>query len=292
MAQRLGDALSETMAGWEAQVPSAWRATVAGVTLDPTAKILDVPHSPWIPIFPTFFDDSDTDRRTLGAPRDSHTFRALQGIRPADVRVVVVGQDPYPDVAKATGQSFEQGDLADWVADAGRVATSLKPILLSGAADETGDSSYLKLNTGWIKLLSKLAAGEIGLLAPNKFFDGLKSQGVLWLNTTLTISLFRSSQGHQEAHAAYWRPFVTRLLEAIAELPGGHGVVFALWGGWAKSLEPAITAHATASGTAAKVLFSKAPHPVTADFLGANPLADVNAKLRQLDQPPVDWLPS
>lgn len=292
MPQRLGDALAETMAGWEAQVPVAWRPLLSGVVLDPGQKALDVPHAPWLPIFPTFYGHDDPDSRILGSPEAAHTFRALQGIRPQDVRVVVVGQDPYPDVAKATGQSFEQGDLSDWQADAGRVASSLRPILLCGAADESGDAGYLRPSTGWKRLIGALASGEIGLHPPTRLFDGYKAQGVLWLNTTLTISLFRSTRGHQEAHAAYWKPLVTRLLEALAALPGGHGIVFALWGGWAKGLQTAITAHAAAKGTQDRIRFATAPHPVTPDFLLANRLSDVNTALQQLGEPRVDWMPS
>ena len=52
---------------------------------------------------------------------------------------------------------------------------------------------------------------KIKLAAPQKLFSKYQEQGLLWLNTTLTISLFRSSQNHQQAHAAYWKPFVTAL---------------------------------------------------------------------------------
>ena len=64
-----------------------------------------------------------------GARADSHVFRALDGLKPRDVTAVVLGQDPYPIASRATGRSFEQGDLPAWVADRKKVAESLRRIL-------------------------------------------------------------------------------------------------------------------------------------------------------------------
>ena len=36
-------------------------------------------------------------------PAREHLFRALEGVRPADVKVVILGQDPYPTPGNAHG---------------------------------------------------------------------------------------------------------------------------------------------------------------------------------------------
>ena len=41
-------------------------------------------------------------------------FRAFDGIAPEDVRCVILGQDPYPCPAFATGRAFEAGNVARW----------------------------------------------------------------------------------------------------------------------------------------------------------------------------------
>lgn len=43
-------------------------------------------------------------------PKRSELFRALQLLKPEDVRVVIVGQDPYPDKEMATGLAFSIPD--------------------------------------------------------------------------------------------------------------------------------------------------------------------------------------
>ena len=53
-------------------------------------------------------------RTFLGAPKGAHIFHAFDGIRPDDVRVVVLGQDPYPSPDFSTGRDFEAGNVADW----------------------------------------------------------------------------------------------------------------------------------------------------------------------------------
>src|SRR5262245_39642502 len=113
----LRDALDETFAGWEGRLPAGWKKPLAGVGLGGKDVADNLLLEPRFPIFPAFQGEKG-EPRLLGSPDDSDTFKALRGVAPGKVRVVIVGQDPYPDVAKATGRSFEQGDLVDWVHDA------------------------------------------------------------------------------------------------------------------------------------------------------------------------------
>lgn len=39
-------------------------------------------------------------------PNQSDIFNAFDGLRPQDVKVLIIGQDPYPDEAKAHGLAF------------------------------------------------------------------------------------------------------------------------------------------------------------------------------------------
>jgi len=298
MAERLEDALRATLRGWRSAVAGPWKDALEPVSPDFGAVAGHrIEIDPWVPIFPPVRKRRNMD--ILGAPREAEICRALRLVSPGNVRVVVVGQDPYPDVAKATGTSFEQGDLRDWVRDAGRVSSSLRAVLQNAAADKTGDDRYRDARSGgaegrrgWKRVVRALEdGGDLSVARPNQLFQRYAEQGVLWLNTTLTISLFRWEPNHQKAHADLWRPIVGRLFRRIAQRSNRHAV-FALWGSWAKSFEDEIQGYAEDAGTDDRVAFARAQHPVTDSFLTrVNPLTSVNDRLADLGEARIRWLP-
>lgn len=314
MSITLREALNETMRGWKQALPEPWRPVFKNVTLNSAGVPTKWKHDPWVPIFPVFKDyrtqkvfQARGIRRSdkfnlIGIPYYAHTFRALL-VPPKKIRVVIVGQDPYPDITDATGQSFEQGNLRDWVQDAHNVAGSLKPILKLAAAAYTGYKYYAKpmvnfKDPGWDRLVNALSAGDLKLMSPDKLFPAYQKQGVLWLNTTLTISLFRippdkNKPGYQTAHSEYWKPFVSRLFEHVVAREGKY-VVFGLWGSWAKGFKRQIKAAAEEAGTDKQVQFVEAGHPVTKPFIERpkNVFTDINEKLVDLGGKPIKWFPA
>ena len=100
---------------WD-DLPTAWRERLDGAAPDFHA----IPRDTWL----------GQDARIVPVRRRNRSgvFHALEGIDPSDVAVVVIGNDPYPDPRRATGRSFEQGDLTEWfddLAESGRVTPSL-----------------------------------------------------------------------------------------------------------------------------------------------------------------------
>lgn len=322
MAITLRDALEETMKGWQKALPEPWRPIFKSTTLDAKSIPLWLKHQPWVPIFPVFRNQAtgeifqaapipkpDRDKgikspNLVGLPYFAHTFRALL-VPPDEVKVVVVGQDPYPDIKDATGQSFEQGSINDWVKDSHNVAGSLKPILqTAAAADRNDDKRYRVPWKGWTALASDIAAKKFKVAAPDQIFPAYQKQGILWLNTTLSISHFRvypkgkpdssgNPPGYQEAHASYWKPFVSQLFDHIVSRGEDKPVVFALFGTWAKKFKPAIKAAAEAAGNVKAVKFVETGHPVTKPFIERkkNPFVEINEKLAQLGEKTIKWLP-
>ena len=71
-----------------ALVPEAWRSALAEVSLAPLEVLL-----------------ARRARRGAAAAR-ANIFAALQHVRPDDIKVVLVGQDPYPTVGNANGLAF------------------------------------------------------------------------------------------------------------------------------------------------------------------------------------------
>jgi uracil-DNA glycosylase len=235
-----------------------------------------------------------------------HVFKALQAVSPPDVRVVIFGNDPYTREEQATGRSFEQGDLKDWAKDIRvdrRVSPSLKTILCAAAATSKANSAYdlmsrLPLDEDeveWVaheELSRGLAAGKIKLPNPKRIFDYWSGQGVLWLNRTLTYTLW--DQNHRLSHTALWSPFTSRVVDIILEEAkrNRHRVVFALWGTPAKGLRPLIEEKARAVKLPKRLLaFVESGHPQIPKnyFEPGNPLDLINKAIGKSGRP-IHWI--
>lgn len=129
-------------------------------------------------------------------PPQSHWFKALNETPLEDVRVVILGQDPYHGPGQAQGMSFS-------VPDGMKLPPSLRNIFKELRADlsvsnESGDLTF------WAK------------------------QGVLLLNAVLTVEATKAG-----SHAGKgWELITDRLIQAISQQC--DAVVFMLWGSYAQ----------------------------------------------------------
>src|SRR5688500_12945984 len=103
-AMSLRDALRLFLQDWRHDLSPEWREILSATDPDFDGVAPHLKFDPAEPIYP-----GRRGRPVPGAPAGAHTFRALDGLPPRDVRAVIVGQDPYPRIAQATGRSFEQG---------------------------------------------------------------------------------------------------------------------------------------------------------------------------------------
>jgi len=282
---KLNKRLRDELGNWKKVLPTAWRPYFKDVELafdavDPNAEIM-----PTEGIWP---------QRTESAPR-AHVFKALKDLRPDEVRVVIFGNDPYTRVEQATGRSFEQGDLTDWVNDIQerrRVSPSLKSIVCAAAATDSANKSYdllsqQDLDEGdeeWLahtELARGLVDKKIKLPSPPKIFKFWAGQGVLWLNRTLTYTKWDES--HRLSHTALWEPFTRRVLEVLMmQAKSGRHLVFVLWGGPAKALEPSIEElreKAKAPKTAVRYVRTGHPQIPKNYFEPGNPLEMINKEI-------------
>jgi uracil-DNA glycosylase len=134
-------------------------------------------------------------------PTGERIFRAFE--RPlADVRVLVVGQDPYPTPGHPIGLSFA-------------VDADVRPIPRSLA------NIYQELRS------------DLGIeTPPHGDLTAWADQGVMLLNRTLTVQP-RSSGAH---HGKGWEPVTQLAIETLARR--GGPCVALLWGGHARKLKP------------------------------------------------------
>lgn len=292
MAIKLVDALKEVLLGWRDDLPAAWRPVLQGVEPDFPRVDKTLLHEPWEPIFP-----ARKGKRIPGAPSGAHVFRALDGVTPAKVRAVVVGQDPYPNVSWATGRAFDQGDLQAWHAEADLVSLSLRRIVPCAVAARTGDAAYTTGPTSeaWARVTGDVARGALDLQKPRALFDHWQTQGVLFLNTGLTLSRFVEAY-QKGAHIPLWRPIIAALLTHLATRTSGQ-VVFMLWGQTARDFFAAsgVKEAATQAGTwDTRVRSVSQGHPADKTepprfFKPPNTFQDANQALTAMGAQPIDW---
>lgn len=174
-------------------IPSGWRFLLKEETRKPYYRVLDA-----------FLEQELADGRTV-LPSRNEIFNAL-AITPYDqVRVLLVGQDPYPTPGHAHGLCF-----------------SVKP---------TVRSLPFSLRNIYRELYE-----DVGCRIPNNgYLEPWARQGVLMLNTVLTVRAHQAN-AHQ---GRGWERFTDRMIELVALKE--TRVVFVLWGREAQKKRKLIT---------------------------------------------------
>lgn len=95
-----------------------------------------------------------------GAPEGAHVFRTFDGVDPAHVSVIVVGQDPYPRASSATGRAFEDGGVTAWDAC---VSKSLQRLMQSAVSLRYGRPELGVSPQGWTEVVALMRAGTVEL---------------------------------------------------------------------------------------------------------------------------------
>lgn len=196
-----------------------------------------------------FVDDERAAGKTV-YPTD--VFRALRLTSPDDVKIVILGQDPYHGDDRGTPQAH---GLAFSVPPAVRTPPSLRNIFKEIAANFGHDTPRHGCLDTWAR------------------------QGVLLLNTVLTVE-----RGAAASHPKRgWEQCTDTL---IRELASRHrGLVFMLWGAHAQAKRALFDANAHC------VLEAPHPSPLSAHrgFLGCRHFALANDYLVDAGREPIDW---
>lgn len=140
-------------------------------------------------------------------PSQSNVFKAFKLCRYKDLKIVMLGQDPYPQKEIATGILFGN-----------KVETKEKNL-----------SSSLQI--------IKDAAINLEVPKYSYIFDltleSWAKQGILMLNSALTVELNKIG-----SHTMIWRPFTIALLKHLSEYE--TGIIYVLFGEQAQTFKPYI----------------------------------------------------
>lgn len=195
-------------------------------------------------------------QNTTVFPDPKNIFRAFDLTPFDDVRVVILGQDPYHTPGVADGLSFS-------TKTENRVPPSLQNIYKE-IVKEFNYTNYPFIN--------------------NPDLSRWATQGVLLLNNTLTVQA-----GSPNSHANYgWSIFTDKVIETISNKKSV--VVFMLWGNFARS-KKSIIEKSSSHSSQHLILESAHPSPFSADkgFFGNNHFKLCNDWLVTHDIQAIQW---
>lgn len=304
-AKTLRAELHGLFARWRDDLPLDWRAVVGPVEPDPSAVDPELTVDAVRTVYP-----GRRGKPAPGAPAGAHALRPFESSRPDDVRVVVVGVDPYPAVEQATGRAFEEGGLLAWSASPQPSASPRRLLQAVAHVRRPEREDYLD-EGGWAKVVADRV--ELGLSAPAATWDRWEMRGVLFVNAAFTATR-RDPAGTRKAedtlqkahrergHRPYWRPVAHAVLAGLARRPG-RPLVLVAWGQEAAAVVAASGAAAAAGPRWGQdVRLVERTHPATgpkggeaattgrSPFLqGVNPLREINDALAAVGAGAVDW---
>ena len=217
--------------------------------------------------------------RLLGAvyPRPEDVFRFTETPL-ADVKVVILGQDPYHGRGQADGLAFSV-----------REGVTLPPSLRNILRELADDVGVKKHANGTAK-----SVPYFGNLIP------WTRQGVLLLNTALTVR-----EGEAGSHCDIWQPFTDEVIRAVVYSAAARNFRphFVLWGRKARAAVVRSLRHELCiadngpewlyytSGISATYSAHPSPKSANLGFFGSRPFSRANLALT-LNNPgcaPVDW---
>lgn len=221
-------------------IPPSWQDALSAVLATPESRQL----GGWL--------RREEDSGKAVFPPRGQRLRALQLTPLDEVKVVILGQDPYHGPGQAHGLSFS-------VPDGVRVPPSLVNI-------------YKELHS------------DLGIaIPPHGNLERWARQGVLLLNSSLTVEA-----GQAGSHAGKgWEAITDAAVAAVAAR--GDPSVFILWGNHARNKARRVPE--LAAGTRHLVLTAPHPSPLSAysGFFGSKPFSQANAFLQANGRGTIDW---
>ncbi|MCE0557507.1 uracil-DNA glycosylase [Motilimonas sp. E26] len=197
------------------------------------------------------FVKAERDSGKVVYPPQHEVFNAFKLTELSDVKVVIIGQDPYHGPNQAHGLCFS---------------------VLPG----------IKTPPSLVNIYKELQNDIPGFVIPSHgFLQSWAEQGVLLLNTVLTVE---AGKAHSHAKCG-WEQFTDKVIEQV----NLHcdGVVFLLWGAHAQKKGAMINHERHHVLKAAH----PSPLSAHRGFFGCGHFSVTNERLKQQGLAPIDWQP-
>lgn len=203
---------------------------------------------PYMQKLVTFLEQEAEQGKTILPPAGMR-FNALRATPPNAVKVVILGQDPYPTQGHAHGLSFS-------------VLPEVKPLPRS------------------LRNIYNELQADMGIDSqPTGYLQAWAEQGVLLLNTVLSVA-----EGNAGSHQGKgWEPFTDRIICTVSDQL--KPVVFMLWGSHAQKKAALVDASRHLLIQTAH----PSPLSARRGFFGSKPFSMANAFLEKHGREGVVW---
>lgn len=208
--------------------------------------------SSWYNFFNTqdldsLMDMLDTSTKTI-YPSPKNIFRIFD-IKPQDIKVVILGQDPYYNPGQAMGLAFSV-------------------------------NSDVKTPKSLINIFKELKS-DLGIERSNPDLTDWHKQGVFLLNTALSVP-----EKAPNAHKKYWKKFTTDLIQYLTEV--NPNIVYIMWGNNAKAFDQKIEKQLN-SKELIHYAPHPSPLSAYQGFFNSKPFSWTNQKLKELGKTEIKW---
>ena len=181
-------------------------------------------------------------------PSPTDIFKVFE-IRPEDIKVVILGQDPYYNIGQANGLAFSVND---------NVVTPRS-----------------------LKNIFKELESDLRIVRTNPNLTDWHEQGVFLLNTALTVP-----EKEPNAHKKLWKNFTDDLLDYLTDV--NPNILYIMWGGNAKEHGQRIEQKLNRNDLIL-YSSHPSPLSARHSFFGSKPFSWVNHQLTLQEKSPIDW---
>lgn len=192
-------------------------------------------------------DMLDKSKKTI-YPSPENIFRVFE-VAPQDIKVVILGQDPYYNPGQAMGLAF-----------------SVNP--------ETKTPKSL------INIFKELKS-DLGIERTNPDLTDWHKQDVFLLNTALTVP-----EKEPNKHKKYWKSFTNDLIRYLVRV--NPNIIYIMWGNNAKAYGQKIE-HYLNSNDLIHYAPHPSPLSAHQGFFNSKPFSWTNKKLKELGKTEIEW---
>ena len=191
--------------------------------------------------------DQEAQSKTI-FPSPDDVFKVFE-THPEDIKVIILGQDPYYNVGQANGLAFGVNDNV-------AIPRSLKNIF-------------------------KELESDLGVVRTNPNLTDWHEQGVFLLNTALTVP-----EKEPNAHKKLWKRFTDDLLIYLTKV--NPDILYVMWGGNAKEHGQRIEQELNCNDKIL-YSSHPSPLSARHSFFGSKPFSWANTQLKRQRKSPINW---
>ena len=189
----------------------------------------------------------DASKKTI-YPSPENIFKVFE-LAPQDIKIVILGQDPYYNPGQAMGLAF-----------------SVNP--------------NVKTPKSLINIFKELES-DLGIKRTNPDLTDWHEQGVFLLNTALSVP-----KKEPNKHKKYWKAFTNDLIRYLATR--NPNVVYIMWGNNAKAFGQKIEKYLN-SKDLIHYAPHPSPLSAYQGFFNSKPFSWANQKLKELGKIEIEW---